>query len=130
MKNYDPADVGNLISGSSAFSNTSLNIRKFTVHILLKPGLENTATQLIVPTRNQKSSSTPPFFLSALCHYPQFPINHQLQSILSLYLSPRYAKSPSPCYAPSTRQLLLLCLGCCISLLCLRLGPCHSVCML
>ena len=38
---YDLADVGNLISGSSAFSETSLNIRKFTVHILLKPGLEN-----------------------------------------------------------------------------------------
>ena len=35
------ADVGNLISGSSAFSKTTLNIRKFTVHILLKPGLEN-----------------------------------------------------------------------------------------
>ena len=38
---YDPMDVGNLISGSSAFSKTSLNIREFTVHILLKPGLEN-----------------------------------------------------------------------------------------
>ena len=38
---HDPVDVGNLISGSSAFSKTSLNIRKFTVHILLKPGLEN-----------------------------------------------------------------------------------------
>ena len=37
----DPADVGNLISGSSAFSKTSLNIRKFTVHILLKAGWEN-----------------------------------------------------------------------------------------
>ena len=37
----DPADVGNLISGSSAFSKTSLNIWKFTVHALLKPGLEN-----------------------------------------------------------------------------------------
>ena len=37
----DPTDVGNLISGSSAFSKTSLNIWKFTVHILLKPGLEN-----------------------------------------------------------------------------------------
>ena len=37
----DPADVGNLISGSSAFSKTSLNIWKFTVHVLLKPGLEN-----------------------------------------------------------------------------------------
>ena len=37
----NPADVGNLISGSSDFSKTSLNIWKFTVHILLKPGLEN-----------------------------------------------------------------------------------------
>ena len=37
----DPADVGNLISGSSAFSKTSMDIWKFTVHILLKPGLEN-----------------------------------------------------------------------------------------
>ena len=38
---HDPEDVGNLISGSSAFSKTSLNIRKFAVHIWLKPGLEN-----------------------------------------------------------------------------------------
>ena len=37
----DPTDVGNLISGSSAFSKTSLNIREFTVHVLLKPGLDN-----------------------------------------------------------------------------------------
>ena len=36
----DPVDVGNLISGPSAFSKTSLNIWKFTVHVLLKPGLE------------------------------------------------------------------------------------------
>ena len=37
----DPADIDNLISGSSAFSKSSLNIWKFMVHILLKPGLEN-----------------------------------------------------------------------------------------
>ena len=37
----DLANVGNLISGSSVFSKTSLNIWKFTVHVLLKPGLEN-----------------------------------------------------------------------------------------
>ena len=38
---HDPADVGNLISGSFAFSKTSLNIWKFTVHVLLKPDVEN-----------------------------------------------------------------------------------------
>ena len=38
---YEPTNVGNLISGSSAFSKTSLNIWKFMVHVLLKPGLEN-----------------------------------------------------------------------------------------
>ena len=37
----DPKDVGNLISGLSAFSKSSLNIWKFTVHVLLKPNLEN-----------------------------------------------------------------------------------------
>jgi len=38
---YDPTDVGNLISGSSAFTKSSLKIWKFSVHILLKPSLEN-----------------------------------------------------------------------------------------
>ena len=38
---YEPTDVGNLISGSSVFSKSTLNIWKFTVHVLLKPGLEN-----------------------------------------------------------------------------------------
>ena len=38
---HDPTIVGNLISGSSAFSKSSLNMWKFTVHVLLKPGLEN-----------------------------------------------------------------------------------------
>ena len=38
---YYPVNVGNLISGSSAFSKTSLNIWMFTVHVLLKPGLEH-----------------------------------------------------------------------------------------
>ena len=38
---YDPTNVGNLISGSSAFSKSGLNIWKFIVHVLLKPGLEN-----------------------------------------------------------------------------------------
>ena len=38
---YDPTDVGSLISGSSAFSKSNLNIWKFSIHVLLKPGLEN-----------------------------------------------------------------------------------------
>ena len=38
---YDPVDVGSLISGFSAFSKSSLNIWKFSIHVLLKPGLEN-----------------------------------------------------------------------------------------
>ena len=38
---YDPVDVGNLISGSSAFSKSNLNIWKFLFHVLLKPNLEN-----------------------------------------------------------------------------------------
>ena len=46
----DPADVGNLISGSSAFSKTSLNIQKFTVPVLLKPGLENSPSFTLAGT--------------------------------------------------------------------------------
>ena len=43
----DPVDVGNLTSGSFAFSKTSLNIWKFTVHILLKPDLENLSITML-----------------------------------------------------------------------------------
>ena len=43
----DPVDVGNLISGSSAFSKSSLNTWNFTVHVLLKPGLENLSITLL-----------------------------------------------------------------------------------
>ena len=63
----DPADVDNLISGSSAFSQTSLNICKFMVHILLKPGLENfeslSQVQLCDPMD---------------CSMPGFLVHHQL----------------------------------------------------
>ena len=44
---YDPVDVGNLIAGSSAFSKSSLNTWKFSVHILLKPGYTNYMTFLL-----------------------------------------------------------------------------------
>ena len=59
---HDPADVGNLISGSSAFSKTSLNIFKFTVHVLLKPGLENFEhyfTSVCVGAAAKRSYHTP-----------------------------------------------------------------------
>ena len=49
----DPVDVGNLISGSSAFSKTSLNIWKFMVHVLMKPGLENLSVTLLVCEMNE-----------------------------------------------------------------------------
>ena len=44
---YDPTDVGNLTSGSSAFSKSSLNIWKFPVHVLLKPSLEDFEHELV-----------------------------------------------------------------------------------
>ena len=49
---HDPADVGNLISGSSAFSKSSLNIREFTVHVMLKPDLENQSITLLACEMN------------------------------------------------------------------------------
>ena len=48
----DPTDVGNLISGSSAFSKSGLNILNFMVHILLKPSLENFENYLLPGKRN------------------------------------------------------------------------------
>ena len=59
----DPADVGNLISGSSAFSKSSLDIWKFTVHILLKPGLENFEHYFVVCEMSAIDNS-----LNILCH--------------------------------------------------------------
>ena len=49
---YDPMDVGNLISGSSVFSKSSLNIWKFMVHVLLKPGLEILSITLLACEMN------------------------------------------------------------------------------
>ena len=61
---YDTADVGNLISDSSAFSKTSLKIWKFTVHILLKPGLETFEHSLGLPFMHLRGKWQPtPAFL-------------------------------------------------------------------
>ena len=70
---YDSVDVGNLISGSSAFSKSSLNIWKFTVYILLKPGLENFAPYSVsreVPRSVLKSETV----LAPLMRPQKFPI--------------------------------------------------------
>jgi len=56
----DPVDVGNLISGSSAFSKTSLNIWKFTVHVLLKPGLEILSSNKSQQSRDITNIFDPP----------------------------------------------------------------------
>ena len=55
----DPVNVGNLTSGSSAFSKTSLNIRKVMVHLLLKPGLENFEHTLLVCAAAKSLQSFP-----------------------------------------------------------------------
>ena len=69
---YDPADVGTFISGSSAFPKSILNIWKFSVHILLKPGLENfvhyfasvceMSATVPIPSTSQTTCLRTPFF--------------------------------------------------------------------
>jgi len=54
---HDPADVGNLISGASAFSKTCLNIWEFTVYILLKPGLENFDEEYLTSSLKRRNSN-------------------------------------------------------------------------
>ena len=63
---HDPADVGNLISGSSAFSKSSLNIRKFSVHVLLKAQFSSV------------TQSCPTLCDPMNCSTPGLPIHHQL----------------------------------------------------
>ena len=85
---HDSADVGNLISGSSAFSKTHLNIRKFTVHVLLKPGLENLSITLLA-CLVQFISVAPS--CSTLCdpmnsRTPGLPVHHQLPEFTQIHV--------------------------------------------
>ena len=77
----DPAHVGNLISGSSAFSETSLNIWKFTFHVLLKPGLENFKHHFQFSSVAQ---SCPTLCDPMNCSIPGLPVHHQPWSSLKL----------------------------------------------
>ena len=79
----DPVDVGNLMSGSSAFSRTSLNIWKFTVHVLLKPGLENfehymKPIRLINFVLSSVAQSCPTLCDPMNRSTPGLPVHHQL----------------------------------------------------
>ena len=84
----DLVDFGNLISGSSAFSNTSLSIWKFTVHVLLKPGLENfehylLACEMSAIVRSFDHSLSLPFFRIGM-KTDLFPVLWPLLSFLNL----------------------------------------------
>ena len=63
---YDPADVGNLISGSSAFSKSSLHIWKFSVHVLLKPSLKDFEHYLASMWNEPRCMAVWTFFSNAL----------------------------------------------------------------
>ena len=80
----DPADVGNLTSGSSAFSKSSLNIWNFTVHILLKPGLENFEHYSAVAAAAAAKSlqSCDPMD----CSMPGLPVHHELPELTQTHV--------------------------------------------
>ena len=95
---YDPTDVGNLISGSSTFSKTSLNIWKFTVHVLLKPGLENFDTHSVQFSRSVLSDSLRPHELQHArppCPSPT-PGVHSNSCPSSQWCHPAISSSVSP----------------------------------
>ena len=85
---YDPTDAGNLISDSSAFSKSSLNIWKFTVHILLKPGLENFEHYFASMWDECNCAVVSTFFgIALLCDWNEnwpFPVLWPLLSFLDL----------------------------------------------
>ena len=78
---HDPADVGNLISGSSAFSKTSLNVWKFTVHILLKPALENFELKYQAPNN---------YFLEQYYINPEGRTNNNRYDVLNAYICDKH----------------------------------------
>ena len=76
-----PSDVGNLISGSSTFSKTSLNVWKFTVHILLKPALENFELKYQAPNN---------YFLEQYYINPEGRTNNNRYDVLNAYICDKH----------------------------------------
>ena len=98
---YDPTNVVNLISGSSAFSKSSLNIWKFSVHILLKPGLENLSITLLACDMTAIVWQFEYFFLySSSVYFCHFLVGLIVTSSKRAYATPRSAAPRAP--APAT----------------------------
>ena len=91
----DPADVGNLISGSSAFSKTSLNIWKFTVHILLKPGLENFEHYFTSVWKKVKSLRCPTLCDPMDCSLPGSSLHGILQANILEWVAISFSRGSS-----------------------------------
>ena len=83
----DPVDVGNLISDSSAFSKTSLNVWKFTVHVLLKPALENFELKYQVPNN---------YFLEQCYITPEGNTNNNRYDVSNAYIFDKHIAIFSP----------------------------------
>ena len=83
----DPVDVGNLISDSSAFSKTSLNVWKFTVHVLLKPALENFELKYQVPNN---------YFLEQCYINPEGNTNNNRYDVSNAYIFDKHIAIFSP----------------------------------
>ena len=101
----DPTDVGNLISDSFAFSKTSLNIWKFTVHIFLKPQLKSFAASSIDLCGNPKEWMSRLLFPYILAYKYSTILSVQFsRSVVSDYLRPHESQhARPPCPSPSPR---------------------------
>ena len=102
---YDPADVGNFISGSSAFPKSILNIWKFSVHILLKPGLENLTynnTNLFCCTSGHQKSEMSLTGLKPKYQFEAVPSErNQLEKFVPCFF-PLLEASSIPCFVATS----------------------------
>ena len=123
---YDPTDAGNLISGSSAFSNSSLNIWKFLVHILLKPSLKNFDHYLASMWNEEKAMATHSSTLAWKIPWVEEPgrlqsmgllrVRHDWVTSLSLFTFMHWRRKwqPTPVFLPGESQGERSLVGCCL----------------